>query len=539
MKSAPLTDDEEARIKALFDYEILDTEREAVFDDLTLLASQICDTPIALISLVDPDRQWFKSKVGLDANETERDIAFCAHAIHQREVFEVEDTLLDKRFFDNPLVTSGPNIRFYAGAPLVTPNGHAIGTLCTISDKPNKLTERQRNSLQILSREVVSQLELRTKVKQLDDANRRKTEYLSNVSHELRTPLNAIISFSQIMLNDADSQHLPEKFNQYVRHLDYSGRRLLDVINSVLDLNKIEEGKMDTETSSFNSKKFFDSLHSMMRKSAEQKGVLLDFILEKSVPETLVIDQAKLNQILINLTTNAIKFTPKNKQVTLTVSHSDNQLLLSLQDQGIGISKDDQNFLFDKFKQVEKNRSQEGSGLGLAITKGLVELLKGKIKLISQLGKGTLVEVNLPTSQVAVSKPNQNQQNIEQSFNVDSAILVVEDNMINQEVAQAIFESLGCTISLVETGELAIEKVQNEPFELVFMDLHLPGIDGYQTAQKIKKHFPELPIVALTADAFADNNSKELHPYLSDFLTKPIDKLKLKAVLNQYIPSKK
>lgn len=187
MKSAPLTDDEEDRLRALFEYEILDTDRETVFDDLTLLASQICDTPIALISLIDPDRQWFKSKIGLDANETERDIAFCAHAIHQREVFEIEDTLLDERFFDNPLVTSDPNIRFYAGAPLVTPDGHAIGTLCTISDKPSKLNERQQNSLKILSREVISQLELRSKVKQLDYANRRKTEYLSNVSHELRT----------------------------------------------------------------------------------------------------------------------------------------------------------------------------------------------------------------------------------------------------------------------------------------------------------------------------------------------------------------
>lgn len=535
MKSAPLTDDEEDRLRALFEYEILDTDRETVFDDLTLLASQICDTPIALISLIDPDRQWFKSKVGLDANETERDIAFCAHAIHQREVFEIEDTLLDERFFDNPLVTSDPNIRFYAGAPLVTPDGHAIGTLCTISDKPSKLNERQRNSLKILSREVISQLELRSKVKQLDYANRRKTEYLSNVSHELRTPLNAIISFSQIMLNDLNNQKIPEKFKRYIHHLDYSGRRLLDVINSVLDLTKIEEGKMDTEVSSLDSATFFNSLHGMVANSAEKKGVILNFVLAKNFPETVVIDGVKLNQILINLLNNAIKFTPKNKQVTLTVNHSDHQLEILLQDQGVGISEYDQNFLFDKFIQVEKHRSQEGSGLGLAITKALVELLKGKINLVSQVDVGTLVKVNLPTSKVPVSDTNK-QPIVKPHFDLDSSILIVEDNMINQEVAKAIFENLGCTVTLVETGELAIERAHSESFELIFMDLHLPGIDGYQTAEKINQSFPELPIVALTADAFADHNSRNKHPYLSDFLTKPIDKQKLISILNQYIP---
>jgi signal transduction histidine kinase/CheY-like chemotaxis protein len=538
MKSAPLTDNEEARLGALFEYDILDTESEVVFDDLTLLASQICDTPIALISLIDPDRQWFKSKVGLDADETERDIAFCAHAIHGREVFEIEDTMLDKRFFDNPLVTSDPNIRFYAGAPLVTPEGHAIGTLCAISDKPKKLTKRQRNSLQILSREVISQLELRSKVKQLDIANRRKTEYLSNVSHELRTPLNAIISFSQIMLNDLKNQKIPEKFKRYIHHLDYSGKRLLDVINSVLDLTKIEEGKMDTEVSSLDSASFFNSLHGMVANNAEKKGVILNFILAKDFPKTIVIDSGKLHQILINLITNAIKFTPADKHITLTASHSDNQLVLSIQDQGIGISEYNQSILFDKFIQVEKHRSQEGSGLGLAITKALVELLKGKIKLVSEVDKGTLVEVSLPTSKALPANREQQQEIIKPMFSVDSSILIVEDNMINQEVVKAIFGNLGCTISLVETGELAIEKTNSESFELVFMDLHLPGIDGYQTAKKIKQSFPDLPIVALTADAFADHNGRHQHPCLSDFLTKPIDKQKLISILNQYIPER-
>ena len=209
MKIAPPTLDEAARLKALYDYDVLDTNAEKIFDDLTQLAAQICNTPITLISLIDPHRQWFKSRVGLDAEETSRDIAFCAHAIHQKEIFEVQDTLKDKRFFDNPMVTSEPNIRFYAGTPLVNPDGYAIGTLCVIDDKPNKLTKDQRNALEVLGRSVISQMELRKNIQALKQASDHKTEFLSNMSHELRTPLNAIIGFSRLILDDIKQHKLP------------------------------------------------------------------------------------------------------------------------------------------------------------------------------------------------------------------------------------------------------------------------------------------------------------------------------------------
>src|SRR3974390_567569 len=164
---APCKNKEARRLKVLWQYEVLDTVPEELFDDLTELAARICEAPIALISLVDEKRQWFKSKVGTDVKETSRDVSFCAHAIKQAELFVVPDATQDKRFANNPLVISDPKIRFYAGAPLITPDGYALGTLCVIDKVPRNLRPDQKQALLILARHVVSQLELRRRSREL------------------------------------------------------------------------------------------------------------------------------------------------------------------------------------------------------------------------------------------------------------------------------------------------------------------------------------------------------------------------------------
>ena len=178
--SSPTLHSEKKRLKVLWQYEVLDTVPEELFDDLTELAARICEAPIALISLVDEKRQWFKSKVGTDVKETSRDVSFCAHAIKQAELFIVPDATQDRRFANNPLVTSDPKIRFYAGAPLITPDGYALGTLCVIDKVPRELRADQKQALLILARHVVSQLELRRRSRELvrvrEESKKAKTE---------------------------------------------------------------------------------------------------------------------------------------------------------------------------------------------------------------------------------------------------------------------------------------------------------------------------------------------------------------------------
>jgi two-component system, cell cycle sensor histidine kinase and response regulator CckA len=172
--TAPTKTNEARRLKVLWQYEILDTVPEEVFDDLTELAARICEAPIALISLIDEDRQWFKSKVGVTINETSRDISFCAHAIKQTDLFIIPDATQDLRFANNPLVISDPKIRFYAGAPLITPDGYALGTLCVIDKVPRELRLEQQQALRVLARHVMTQLELRRHAKELNEAHQAK-----------------------------------------------------------------------------------------------------------------------------------------------------------------------------------------------------------------------------------------------------------------------------------------------------------------------------------------------------------------------------
>ncbi|MCC5945059.1 MAG: GAF domain-containing protein [Bernardetiaceae bacterium] len=247
MIAAPKPQDEQARLAALLEYEILDTEAEEEFDNLVKLASQICDAKISLVSLIDAERQWFKARKGLGATETPRELAFCAHAILQDGIFEVENALEDERFHDNPLVTDNPDIRFYAGMPLATPSGHKIGTLCVIDVVPKKLTEAQRFALKTLGEQVIAQLELKLKLRDLQERMRQVKkaqaqiiqsekmatlgQLIANIAHEINTPLGAIKASSENakLALDSFTQNLPE----FVQNIETEHRPLFEQLITI------------------------------------------------------------------------------------------------------------------------------------------------------------------------------------------------------------------------------------------------------------------------------------------------------------------
>ena len=541
MEAAPLPDNEDERLAELLSYDVLDTEAEQLFDDLTTLASQICDTPIALISLIDPDRQWFKSRVGLDAEETSREIAFCSHAILQDDVFEIPNASLDPRFHDNPLVTGAPDIRFYAGAPLVSPSGHAIGTLCTIDRKPRKLTESQKTSLQTLSKSVVAHLELKRKNRELERTSQFRSDFLSYVSHEIRTPLNAINTFSRLLEGEAQKLKLPESFTTPLSHVTQSGERLLEIVNSVLDIKQIEAGKMRVMPRAVSTHDFFTHLFSLTKIRAEDGGITFTSTIDSRVPDTLFFDDTKFGQVSLNLLSNAIKFTNPGKSVNAQVKYKNDKLIFNVIDQGIGISEEDQKRLFTPFERMENAHQISGTGLGLNISKRLIELMDGTIKVSSKVNEGTRISVTLPSDVLTANEfANAQPQSFVAQINIDKSarVLVVEDHYINQVVIQTLFEKLGVAHAIVSTGEEGVKYVNANPVDLVLMDLNLPGIQGDEATGQIKSMKPELPVIALTADAITKPASL-YEKGLDDVLTKPVDSNELVRVLNQFLAVKR
>lgn len=411
---APIPANEDKRLLALHRYDILDTPVEDAFERITRLAAKIFQAPIALTTLVDRDRQWFKSCYGLDTQSTTRQISFCAHTILSESVMTVPDTYKDKRFADNPQVIGSPGFRFYAGAPLRTPDGYNLGTLCILDRIPRRqLNAEEEETLVDLAALVIDELELRNALSKaqreinrrknaevllqetnlkLETADRAKSFFLSTTSHELRTPLGAIIGFSELLTKEAVGS-LNQQQRNYAQYIFDSGNHLLSLVNDILDLSKIEAGKMKLYLELVDLTKFVRSAIPVLQEKFLEKGVSLK-VKVPEIPYQVLADQRKLRQILYNLLANALKFTPPGGVVTISANSYPDYICLSIKDSGVGISAEEQLRLFQPFVQL--NQDNEGTGLGLAITKRLLELHNGSINVESSVGKGSTFRFQLP-----------------------------------------------------------------------------------------------------------------------------------------------
>jgi signal transduction histidine kinase len=405
LKEAPLPKNEQGRLDKLRVYDILDTPPEAAFDRITRLVADIIGVPMVLVSLIDRERQWFKSRHGLDATQMPRSLAFCAHAILENDLFVVEDATKDERFSDNPLVTEDPNVRFYAGAPLTTPDGFNLGTLCAIDSKPHQLSVQHGRLLEDLAALVVDEMELRLALRssrqhlaEADNAKKLQNEFVAVISHELRTPLTAIRG-SIGLIEAGTAGPVDDKVKELATIANRNAANLLELVNELLEYQKMEAGLMEFAFAEVDPITLVESTVADMAGFAVGRGVTLETQIDGPVPK-LGGDIQRLRQLLNNLISNAVKFSPKEAVVTVAVYAEGGNVGFSVTDKGPGIPEDFKDRIFDRFTQASGQGSGDngpkGTGLGLAISKHIVDAHGGAIRFENSPAAGTTFFVELP-----------------------------------------------------------------------------------------------------------------------------------------------
>lgn len=387
-----------------------------------------------------------------------------------------------------------------------------------------------------------------------EHANQTKSNFLANMSHEIRTPMNGILGLSELGLQ---AQTLEQAY-QRLQKIHYSGRLLLGIINDILDLSKIEAGRLSLDSHAFVLVALLEDIIELYRPQAQSKGVILSLECDNNLALGYVGDDLRLRQVLTNLIGNAVKFTEQGAVTLRVCLQADTPheaphqawLKFEVQDTGKGVSLEQQQRLFKPFAQADDSitRQYGGTGLGLVICDKLVQLMGGEqIQLQSELGQGSVFSFSVPLMQLseqqqdALQREQSDHLNVkllqEGSLRFNAKVLLVEDNEINQEVAAELLKQLGVSYDLAMNGEQAVTKAQDHDYDLILMDIQMPILDGYQATRRIRQFNAQLPIIALTAAAMIEDKEKALSAGMNDHLSKPIDKAVLRECLCRWLPS--
>ncbi len=646
-------ENESARLTALYQYSILDTLPEERFDRLTRLAQHIFGVQIALVSLVDAHRQWFKSKLGLEICETSRDVSFCGHAILDEEILHIPDARLDARFADNPLVIGEPHIRFYAGAPLTSAEGFRIGTLCLIDSAARQLSAAEllilrdladcvqseinqlslaqqqqqrlqqdsavlRHILEIspvsahivrlsdnklvfvnqsfcdmlrLPREQAMGADLVQLYRRAEDfqamaarlqrgepvinhpveltsqgsdiwgltsffniefegeaaslawiydvsqlvrarqdaerANRAKSEFLSNMSHELRTPMNAVLGFSQLL--ECDNTLNAEQL-EGVQHILKGGRHLLELINQILDLARVEAGHMSLLLEPVELHSVVEECRSLANTLAQKRNIVISHTgLQGAVVRA---DRTRLKQVLLNLLSNAIKYNREGGSVKLDMqAMGEQRLRLRVTDTGPGIPGERLGELFLPFNRLGiHNTSIEGTGIGLTITRRILEAMGGSVDVQSQVGVGSIFWIELPMDSLDGPQHHaasgSNGANSAATAAMRHTVLYIEDNPINITLVTMILgRRAHIRVLTAHTPEMGMELARAQRPHLILLDINMPGMSGYQVLDVLKSDaaLKAIPVVAVTANAMLHDIQRGKAAGFADYLTKPLN----------------
>jgi signal transduction histidine kinase/CheY-like chemotaxis protein len=374
-------------------------------------------------------------------------------------------------------------------------------------------------------------------------ANQAKSEFLANMSHEIRTPMNAILGMSELGQKDTTVKALRLR----LKKIDQSARLLLGIINDILDFSKIEAGKMTLESRVFDLQSSIDQLKDVFVPVAEEKGLNFSVQLDPEAACCYRGDSLRLRQILTNLLGNAFKFTHQGDVRLRVMSGQSNfdqaWLTFEVSDTGIGMDAQQQQRLFQAFSQADTSISRQfgGTGLGLVISQQLVQAMGGDvIELKSSPGKGATFRFCLPLERPGANAIQdwkaQQDTSSQTSEHFSGRVLLVEDNLINQEVVTEHLQQLGLVVDVAGQGEQAVKMVTQQSYDLVLMDIQMPGMNGYEATRRIRKQDQDIPVVALTAAAMVEDREKAIQAGMNDHLGKPIDQLTLSQALRHWLP---
>lgn len=384
-------------------------------------------------------------------------------------------------------------------------------------------------------------------------ANRAKSDFLANMSHEIRTPMNAVVGMSELLIEESRGR----KMYDYAYNIKSAALNLLSIINDILDLSKVEAGKMELVEDKYYVQVLIKDMINLVQMAAEQKGLQMKVDMAGDIPHQLLGDEGRIRQVLINIINNAIKFT-KTGHVSVSVSSSyiDEEhinLQFVIEDTGIGIKKEDIGAIFEAFQQVDmkKNRSSEGTGLGLPITKKFVDLMQGDIQVESEYGKGTKFTIRIrqrvvdkrTVEEVPMTRAEVEEKKGKMFVCKEYKVLVVDDNLINRKVATAMLASYAFQIHEANSGSMAIELVKKHDYDMIFMDHMMPEMDGVEATRIIRTECGErakkIVIIALTANAIQGAREMYLENGFEDFLSKPFERTQMHSILERWIPSEK
>ncbi len=471
-----------------------------------------------------------------------------------RQMIEYQDDLLNKSLIDfiydeDRIIFTGRYNVFYKNPEgkfidirlKRTKNNYFYARISGRVEKPNqaKDTKLLVNIIDVSEQKVVEQQLLDAKF-HAEESNKAKSIFLSNMSHEIRTPMNAVLGYADLLSDTA----LDESQKEYIDIIKQSGESLLVIINDILDISRIESGKMSIIKKPFNLENVIKSTVERMVILAERKNLKLSYHIS-DIKTGVIGDPYKIEQVMLNLIGNAVKFTDKgNIKVFVNILDEDNETIklnLIVEDTGIGIPENMLDRIFEHFKQIDEGYSKqtEGSGLGLTIARSLVELMGGSIVVSSTIDKGSRFTVTIPFAKAEMTKDVVPESLIYNNKQLSKRILIVEDILINQKLILHILNNRGFNADIVDNGEEALKTLETGVFDIILMDLHMPGIDGFETVKKIRERETvfgtKKTIIALTANALKESFDRCKESGFNDYITKPINIDSFYKVLEKYL----